>query len=347
MMSRLRRGLRGPVLRTAKALGLFALARRLTRRRLRILCYHGGALADEHRFSPGTFMTGETFARRMAYLACERYPVLPLDEAVRRLDDGTLPDCATAITIDDGWYGTYAVLFPVLRAHGFPATLYVTTYYVAKQTQVFNMLVRYLLWRHADRSLDLACVDPALQGAFALSDPVAREAAVERIEAHAHRAPDACARQCLAERLAAALGHDAAASRAARLFAMADAEEIREMAESGVDIQLHTHRHRLPRDDRAAVAREIADNRAALAPLTERKLVHFCYPSGRYAACQLPWLEALGVETATTTEPGFNGPETPRLELTRFLDSETVSDLEFEAELSGFYELIRRLGVRI
>lgn len=39
-------------LRTMKALGLFALSRRLTKHKLRILCYHGISVADEHLFRP-------------------------------------------------------------------------------------------------------------------------------------------------------------------------------------------------------------------------------------------------------------------------------------------------------
>ena len=81
--------------RAAKALGLFGVARALTRRKLRILAYHGAELADESRFSPTLFIRPETFAARLELLRRE-YPVLPLGEAVRRLKDGTLPPGSTA-----------------------------------------------------------------------------------------------------------------------------------------------------------------------------------------------------------------------------------------------------------
>ncbi len=77
-------------------------------------------------------MTGGTFARRMRFLAEHRYPVIGLSEALDRLAAGTLPRCATVITFDDGWYGTYRLQYPVLREHDFPATLYVATYYMQK-----------------------------------------------------------------------------------------------------------------------------------------------------------------------------------------------------------------------
>ena len=344
-MSYIKKVLRYSVLYTAKCLGLFSLSRYLTRSALRILCYHGAAIDDEYCYSPGTFMTGATFRRRMAFL--KRWcPILGLDEAVQRQNDGTLPDHATVITIDDGWYGTYSVFFPVLKEFGFKATLYITSYYVLKQTQVFNMFVGYLLWRHSDRSIDLAHIDSSLEGVFALSDPKDRGNAYKQILTYAETALDARDRQRLAERIAQELGHDVQHVCSARILALMTGEEIREMADSGIDIQLHTHRHRLPADDRRAMELEISENAAVLRELTRAPLVHLCYPSGFYVAQQLPWLEALGLRTATTTMRGFNYPETPRLELRRFLDSEAICDIEFEAELSGFFELIRRVGTR-
>src|SRR3546814_18666388 len=73
------------ILRVAKLTGLFALARLLTAGDLRILCYHGAALRDEHHFRPGLFMGKETFAARMALLARQGYPVIALDIAVASL----------------------------------------------------------------------------------------------------------------------------------------------------------------------------------------------------------------------------------------------------------------------
>src|SRR3546814_7355757 len=94
------------ILRVAKLTGLFALARLLTAGDLRILCYHGAALRDEHHFRPGLFMGKETFAARMALLARQGYPVIALDIAVAALPTGQWPRGATIVTIDDGWFGT-------------------------------------------------------------------------------------------------------------------------------------------------------------------------------------------------------------------------------------------------
>ena len=93
--------------------------------------------------------------------------------------------------------------------------------------------------------------------------------------------------------------------------------------------------------------REIRDNAAVLEPIAGSAREHFCYPSGKYDLSQIPWLEQLGVRTATTVAPGFSYRNTPKMLLPRILDSEAVSDIEFEAELSGFVELTRRLRSRL
>ncbi len=118
------------ILKAAKIVGLFAISCRLTARDLRIICYHGASLRDEHDFSPGLFVSKDTFAERMDYLARKGYPIISLDEALDGLKQGTWPIRATVITIDDGWYGTYSVMGPILRNHGFPATLYIASYYL-------------------------------------------------------------------------------------------------------------------------------------------------------------------------------------------------------------------------
>jgi hypothetical protein len=111
--------------------------------------------------------------------------------------------------------------------------------------------------------------------------------------------------------------------------------EVAEIARGGIDVQLHTHRHRTPFEEQL-FAREVRDNRKWLSGVTGRHATHFCYPSGVYSPEFWPWLRAEGVVSATTCDPGIATPSSERLLLPRFLDSMSVSDLEFEGWLCGF-----------
>jgi len=335
-------------LRVAKRFGLFRLARRLTARDLRILCYHGASVDDEHLFRPGLFITEETFVRRMAHLASEGYPVLTLDAALDSLRNGCLPSGATVITIDDGWYGTYKIMGPVLKRHQFPATLYLASYYITKAVQVFNVALDYILWKGRNCSLDLSRVANGISGTHELASDSARQQAYRVLSDFSKSLSDAQACQQLLHRVCDCLGLDWRVMKLKRLCYFMSADEAGKLLEQGIDLQLHTHRHRSPTASFYQAKIEIDDNRQVVGSISHgRKLKHFCYPSGASSAHQAKWLRELGIDTATTTKGGFNTRRTSPYELRRFLDSERISMLEFEAEMSGFFELFRRCGYSI
>lgn len=325
-----------------RALGAFRLAQWMTRRKLRILCYHGIWL---NTGAPNPFnflyMSDETFTARMAALKRLGYPVLPLNEALRRLDEGTLPDNAVVITIDDGWVGTHTYMVPELKRHGFPATIYYTTYHAQTQTAVFGVALNYLLQSAPAHQVDLAALVPNT-GITDITNAASRDEAHRAISSFAETLP-AHERDTLLRALAAKLNVDWGEFESLRSFSLMSLEEARESAGNGVDFQLHTHRHRVSHQGRCCIAKELADNRAVLAQIGASETRHFCYPSGRWRPENFPALQAANVISATTTETGFCDNASRRLALPRILDGERLSELEFEAELSGLLEIKRRL----
>jgi hypothetical protein len=91
------------------------------------------------------------------------------------------------------------------------------------------------------------------------------------------------------------------------------------------------------------MANEIRKNRTAITHLTGVEPTHFCYPSGEHSPLHPEWLARLGVVSATTCDLGLNGSDNSLLLLKRYLDSEYTSDIEFEAEITGVRELLRRM----
>lgn len=315
------------LLRLARALGGFGLARRLTRRGVRILCYHGTWRAADGFPGDAMFIGQETFRRRLQTIRRLGYKVISLSEAVRALRGETAaPDAAVVITIDDGWYGTYADMLPALRAYGMPATLYCDSGTVQSRQAVPHVMARWLRAANPRAALPEAA-EVAFSAATDIPAPLAsRFAALERFTA------------------AAAI--DPAPYTAARAFEYMLPEELRAAAEGGLDVQLHTHNHTLSDLSAAVVTAEVAANRAALAemlPASAAPLDHFCYPSGVCSAEAGEALASVGVVSATTTVQGIARAGMNPYLLPRLLDGEQVTDIEFEAELSGFADFVRRL----
>jgi peptidoglycan/xylan/chitin deacetylase (PgdA/CDA1 family) len=343
-----RRRLRRAFLRVAKWLGAFAVSRALTRRALRIVCYHGFAVADEHEWNPGLFIQTDDFERRLRFLARSPYTVLPLDEALAALDGDRLPPNTVVITIDDGFFSTYSRALPHLIRYAMPAVLYVSTYYVENNSPVFNLAVSYVFWRTREAAVDLTALGVPHLGRvdWAGLDEGARQAVVQAVVRRGESLRGQAQRDALLHAIGECLWVDTAALVRSRALSFVTPAEAQALQTAGVDLQLHTHRHRSPGERTAALA-ELRDNDRFLRTLG-RRARHFCYPSGERERWRREWLIEAGIASAVTTTAGLNFAATDRYALRRFLDSHSTNQIEFEAELSGFCDgvraVIRRLG---
>jgi peptidoglycan/xylan/chitin deacetylase (PgdA/CDA1 family) len=324
----------------SRALGLFRMARWLTGHRFKILCYHGFELKDEAGFRPKLFIRPDQFERRLATIRRYGLRVLPLDQAVELMYAGRLPRDVVAITVDDGFHSVHEKAVPLLRRFGYPATVYVTTYYVERPNPVFRLVVQYMFATTARRTLALDGVPWSAPCVLDLSDAVRRQRAALDCMVYGER-QDENERVAICERLGRMLGTPYADIVASKAFALMTPDQIGALEGSGVAVQLHTHRHVLPAADRDAVRREIGENRAALRQWVRHDPAHFCYPSGLWDERQWAWLDEMGVKSSTTCLPGLNSRRTPRHALRRFLDGANIDQLEFEAALSGFSDLLR------
>ena len=326
------------LLRASSRLGLLNGLRdsKWRQRRLLILCYHSVSIDDEHEWSGTYSMSPALLESRFRMLRDGGYNVLPLDEAIRRLYEGSLPPRSVALTFDDGMFDFQARALPLLKEFGFPATVYLTTFYSEYQKPIFGLFCSYVLWRartrmpHPDTRSIIG-----RQSAWDLSTDAGRRRAHREIMdftvQERYALPE---RISLAERLTGLLGDDYAALRAKRILTVMTPEEAAQIAREGVDVQLHTHRHRTP-TDHALFLREITDNRLRIDPLRAGVARHFCYPSGVYHSEFLPWLREAGVQTATTCDPGLASSKTEPLLLPRLVDTSNLSALDVEGWLTG------------
>ena len=109
--------------------------------RLLILCYHGITIDDEHQWLDQLFVTPGFLRNRFEIIRRSGCTVLPLGEAVDRLHAGKLPERSVVLTFDDGFYNYSAKGVPLLEEFGYPATNYVSTYYVLNQRPPLNLAI--------------------------------------------------------------------------------------------------------------------------------------------------------------------------------------------------------------
>jgi peptidoglycan/xylan/chitin deacetylase (PgdA/CDA1 family) len=328
-------------LKTCNALGISRIARRLTGRGVRMLAYHGFCDGDEARFQPMLFMRAQTFRARMQRLVESGHRVISLAEAVQRLEARDIEPGLAVITIDDGWHGIHQHAWPVLREFGMPVTVYVSSYYAQSQLPVLNVFTRYLVWRSPLPQLVLDGLAPGFAGRHELADRAARNRLADRLSRHADETLTPVERLGFMRTVAARLEVEIEPVLERRTFHLMSPAQLRELAAAGVALELHTHRHRFPPEDRAACVEEIERNRRFLADIAGTHPTHFCYPSGEYRSHQKAWLRELGVASATTTRHGLSYPGMDVMELPRFLDSDAHAPELFDAALAGLLAMLR------
>ena len=307
-----------------------------------ILCYHGIAQDDEHEWDSDLYINQQRLRERLLALRDGGYTVLPLADAARRLYEGTLPSRSVAITFDDGATDFERMALPVLREFNAHATLYLSTYYCFTRLPVFNTILRYVMWKGRASGGDLRAVLEA-------SAPVPVASRDDQVRAWT-LAQELVKRQNLSaeekdqlvSRVAEVLNVNYASIKQRGILGYMSPDVVRALPRDLVDVQLHTHRHRTPRDE-ALFKREVTENVDRVAELRgPDDLVHFCYPSGDYHGEFLPWLRDCGVKYATTCIPELASRESDPLLLPRLVDTMPQSQLAFESWLSGFAMVLPR-----
>lgn len=316
-------------------LGLFALAgrTRYRRRSLLILCYHGVSLADEHDWRPDLYISPAHLRQHLKCLHDARASVLPLDEALSRLRAGSLPPKSVTITFDDGFYDFSQQALPLLVEFGFPSTVYLTTHYSNYRLPIHQLMLDYVFWK--SRRKAVLVPQYGISTPQQISDPDTRlEAAQQVSKWMSNQMLDTKGRDEVVRGIAQKFEIDYEAFLQSRLLQIMSPVEVRCVARYGVDIQLHTHRHRMP-SDRTLFKKEIDDNRRQILEYVGKNPVHFCYPSGRCSGLYANWLAEFGVRSATTCMQGLARATSDPLLLPRVMDNSLVSDARFCAAVNG------------
>jgi len=251
------------------------------------------------------------FERRMRRLR-EWFNILPLEEAVRRLQDGSLPPRAMAITFDDGYANNRRVALPILLELGVPATFFVATGFLDGGC-MWNDRIIECVRGHSDDVLDLS---ECGVGSFATASIDERRATIDAIVGKLKYRP-AHERDEAVDRIVAATRTDV------RADLMMTSGEVRELADAGMGVGAHTESHPiLTTSPPSEALREITASKAFLERLLDRRVSLFAYPNGKpgkdYSAVHVEQVRALGFLAGFSTAPGSASARSDLLQLPRF-----------------------------
>lgn len=244
------------------------------------------------------------------------FNVLPLDEAARRLAQGTLPARAMAITFDDGYADNQQVAAPILRRYGLSATFFVATGFL-DGGRMWNDTVIEAVRRTTAERLDLSGV-PGLEGLadLPLVNIADRRAAIGTVIGRV---------KYLAtnERATAVAGVARAAGAALPDDLMMSSNQVRDLHRQGQRIGAHTAHHPiLARIALAEAREEILRSKRALETLLDTEVNLFAYPNGKpgqdYAPEHAVMVRELGFAAAVSTAWGAARQGADIFQLPRF-----------------------------
>ncbi|EHR71987.1 putative xylanase/chitin deacetylase [Burkholderiales bacterium JOSHI_001] len=243
---------------------------------------------------------------------CRWFNVLPLDQAMQRWRDQSLPARAAAITFDDGYADNLLHAVPVLRRHGVTGTFFIATGYL-DGGRMWNDSIAEAIRCCSAAQLDLA--DLGL-GCHPLGDMAARRQAVAHLLPKVKYLPAARRSEVTGE-----IARRAAAPLPDKL--MMTTPQLRAMRDAGMQIGAHTVSHPiLACTDPATARTELSGSKRHLEDLLQQPVDLLAYPNGvpgkDYTALHAGLAREVGFVAAFTTAAGAASVESSAYEMPRF-----------------------------
>jgi peptidoglycan/xylan/chitin deacetylase (PgdA/CDA1 family) len=257
------------------------------------------------------------------------FNVLPLLEASRRLQEGTLPPRSACISFDDGYANNCEVAMPILRSIGVPATVFVATGFL-DGGRMFNDTVIETV-RRAGSDIDLHEIG---MGRVKLGDAASRRALARRILSEVKYFSPA-ERQARIDRIAGAAHAELPRN------LMLSRAQVRQLHDGGIEVGAHTVNHPILTSIDDNEAREqIGRSRRELEAIISAPVRGLAYPNGApnrdYAHRHTLIARQCGFEYAMSTAYGSASRSTDVFQLPR-VSPVGESPLEFGLRLARVY----------
>ena len=240
------------------------------------------------------------------------FNVLPLDQAVQRMQVGTLPARAACITFDDGYADNHHVAMPILQRHGLTATFFIATGFL-DGGRMWNDTIIETVRACKAQLLDVSALG---LGCNALNTVTARQTAIAALIGHIKYRP-------VAERIALTEEIAKLAKMQLPQNLMMTSAEVKAMRQAGMQIGAHTVSHPILAKLTDAQAKvEIGDSKRFLEQLLGERITVFAYPNGKpgedYSQQSVEVVRSLGFDAAVSTHWGASRMGDDPLQIKRF-----------------------------
>lgn len=240
------------------------------------------------------------------------FNVIPLDEAVERLQKNALPPRAAAITFDDGYEDNYSIAMPLLIKHGISATFFIATGFL-NGGRMWNDSIIEAIRQTNESSLDLTSLGLDM---ITVSSPQEKRLAISKIigtlkydQIEARREKSELIGQLAGVELPTNL--------------MMASEQVQQMRTQGMQIGAHTVNHPiLAKIDLKAAELEIRNSKEFLEGLLHEPVKLFAYPNGKPGQDYLPehaeLAKQLNFSAAVATSRGVASSKSNPFNIPRF-----------------------------
>lgn len=305
------------------------------RQRLSILTYHRVLPQPDPMFPEEIDAKG--FERQLLMLS-RFFKVLPLEDAVSCLKNGSLPPRAVCITFDDGYANNAEIALPILRRLGLHATFFIATGFL-DGGRMWNDSIIESVRRARGQKIEF----PGLGlGRYPIATAAQRrEAAVALIEQLKYLPLAQRLEQVerVIQYIAAPLPNDL----------MLRADQVRALHNAGMAIGGHTVNHPiLAAVDQTVSRAEIAVGKESLEGIIGGRVALFAYPNGRpgqdYHGAHVQMVRDIGFTAAVSTAVGAARTESDLFQLPRYSPWDTIP-LRFALRLlKNFHEPVEAVA---
>jgi peptidoglycan/xylan/chitin deacetylase (PgdA/CDA1 family) len=320
-------------------LGVNWLARKLARRKVLVLCYHGVVAAPQKdRFRYATTVGAAEFEEHMDALRQFFHPISLSDLLHWYEGSQALPDNPVLVTFDDGYRNNLSLAASVLRRRQIPCVFHVTAAYIGTRRVLWpdEVITRVMDWPHAtiptpdDAAAPLPLDKTARRGLAQRWKEQCKHIRWEKLEAYLERLRQVPADLEEDEERYGFLGWD----------------EVRDLQRQGFEIGSHTMEHPiLTQTSPDRLAWELKESKRRIEAETGAPCLAIAYPNGGaedFSEAVVAAAQKAGYRLGFTIVEEFNRAPVNALAVNRLCVMGHLPASEFHLRVSGAAGLLPR-----